>query len=148
MQEFYQNNAAGFHVVEPKAIWKLYTETAYQMDSYYRHFHYAFGCTLKDSNNVLEDKLKKAVVYVEALYKNWYLAELTNCWTNAISDDLAAIGYVSEIDKQHDFYGRNVRPLGRKNTRAFVIISDALRYEVASELCAALTRITKGNAKL
>lgn len=148
MQEFYQNNAAGFHIVEPKAIWKLYTETAYQMDSYYRHFHYAFGCTLKDSNTVLEDKLKKAVTYVEALYKNWYLAELTNCWTNAISDNLAAIGYVSEIDKQHDFYGRNVRPLGRKNTRAFVIISDALRYEVAAELCSTLTRTTKGNAKL
>ena len=30
MQNFYQENAAGFHIVEPKAIWKLYTEKAYE----------------------------------------------------------------------------------------------------------------------
>ena len=53
MQEFYQNNAAGFHIVEPKAIWKLYTENTFEMDSFYRHFHYAFGCSLKDSNPLL-----------------------------------------------------------------------------------------------
>ena len=54
MQNFYQENAAGFHIVEPKAIWKLYTEKAYEMDSFYRHFHYAFGCTLKNSNVLLK----------------------------------------------------------------------------------------------
>ena len=148
MQEFYQNNAGGFHIVEPKAVWKLYTENAYEMDSFYRHFHYAFGCTLKDSNPLLEDKLKHATEYVEGLYQNWYLKELTGCWTNAISDNLASLGYVSEIAKQRDFYSRYIRPLAGKNTRAFVIISDALRYEVAAELCDTLIRTTKGTAKL
>lgn len=148
MQEFYQNNAAGFHIVEPKAVWKLYTEKAYEMDSFYRHFHYAFGCTLKDSNPLLEDKLKHAAEYVEGLYQNWYLKELTGCWTNAISDNLALLGYVSEIAKQRDFYSRYVSPLAGKNTRAFVVISDALRYEVAAELCDTLIRSTKGTAKL
>ena len=148
MQEFYQNNAAGFHIVEPRAVWKLYTENAYEMDSFYRHFHYAFGCTLKDSNPLLEDKLKQAAEYVEGLYQNWYLKELTGCWTNAISDNLASLGYVSEIGKQRDFYSRYIRPLVGKNTRAFVIISDALRYEVAAELCDTLIRTTKGTAKL
>ena len=148
MQEFYQNNAAGFHIVEPKAVWKLYTENAYEMDSFYRHFHYAFGCTLKDSNTLLEDKLKHAAEYVEGLYQNWYLKELTGCWTNAISDNLASLGYVSEIGKQRDFYSRYIKPLAGKNTRAFIIISDALRYEVAAELCDTLIRTTKGTAKL
>lgn len=148
MQEFYQDNAAGFHIVEPKAIWKLYTETAYEMDSFYRHFHYAFGNSLKNSNVLLEDKLKHSAEYVEALYQNWYLKELTGCWTNAISDNLSSLGYVSEIGKQHDFYPRYVRPLAGKNSRAFVIISDALRYEVAAELCDTIIRTTKGTAKL
>ena len=148
MQAFYQNNAAGFHIVEPKAVWKLYTENAYEMDSFYRHFHYAFGCTLKDSNTLLEDKLKHAAEYVEGLYQNWYLKELTGCWTNAISDNLASLGYVSEIGKQRDFYSRYIKPLAGKNTRAFIIISDALRYEVAAELCDTLIRTTKGTAKL
>lgn len=148
MQEFYQDNAVGFHIVEPKAIWKLYTETAYEMDSFYRHFHYAFGNSLKNSNVLLEDKLKHSAEYVEALYQNWYLKELTGCWTNAISENLSSLGYVSEIGKQHDFYPRYVRPLAGKNARAFVIVSDALRYEVAAELCDTIIRTTKGTAKL
>lgn len=148
MQEFYQENASGFHIVEPKTIWKFYTEKAYEMDSFYRHFHYAFGCTLKDSNSLLEDKLKHAAEYVEALYQNWYLKELTACWTNAVSESLASLGYISEIGKQRDFYARYVRPLTGKNSRAFVIISDALRYEVAAELCDTLVRTTKGTAKI
>lgn len=148
MQEFYQENAAGFHIVEPKNIWKLYTESAYQMDNYYRHFYDSFGRSLKDSNPVLEDWLKHAAEYVEVLYQNWYLKELTGCWTSAISDDLASLGYVSEVGRQRDFYTRYVRPLSGKNTRAFVIISDALRYEVAAELCDVLVRTTKGTAKL
>lgn len=148
MQEFYQDNAGGFHIVEPEAIWKLYTEKAYEMDSFYRHFHYAFGCSLKDSSTRLEDKLKHAADYVEALYQNWYLKELTGCWTNAISDNLAALGYISEIGKQRNFYSHYIRPLAGKNSRAFVVISDALRYEVAAELRDTIIRTTKGTAKL
>lgn len=148
MQEFYQDNAAGFHIVEPKNIWKLYADKAYEMDNFYRHFHYAFGCSLKDSNPLLEDKLKHAAEYVEAVYQNWFLKELTDCWTNAISDNLASLGYVSEIGKQRDFYSHYIKSLAGKNSRAFVIISDALRYEVASELCDTIVRTTKGTAKL
>lgn len=116
--------------------------------SLYRHFHYAFGNSLKNSNALLEDKLKHAADYVEALYQNWYLGELTGCRTNAIAECLSNIGYVSEIAKQHDFYPRYVRPLVGKNARAFVIISDALRYEAAAELCDTIVRTTKGTAKL
>lgn len=148
MQEFYQENTAGFHMVEPAAIWKCYTEKAYEMDSFYRHFHCAFGCVLRDSNPLLEDKLKHAADYVEALYQNWYLREMNGCWINAAADDLAALGYVSEVSKQRDFYAHYVRPLAGKNTRAFIILSDALRYEVAAELCDTILRTTKGTAKL
>lgn len=148
MQNFYQEHAGGFHIVEPKEIWKLYTQQGYQMDSDYRQFHLHFGNTLKDSNAVLEDKLKHAAEYVESLYKNWFLAGLTSCWTIAVSDDLASLGYVSEIRRQRDFYAHYVRPLAGKTTRAFVIISDALRYEVAAELSETLVRSTKGTAKL
>lgn len=148
MQNFYQEYVGGFHIVEPKAIWNLYTQQGYQMDRDYRQFHLHFGNTLKDSNAALEDKLKQAAEYVESLYNNWFLGELTSCWTNAVSDDLASLGYVSEIRRQRDFYAHYIRPLASKSTRAFVIISDALRYEVAAELSETLVRSTKGTAKL
>lgn len=148
MQEFYQGVADSFHIVEPKAVWKLYTEEAYEMDSFYRHFHLAFANSLKNSNAVLEDKLKHATDYVEGLYKNKFLRELTDCWSNAISDDLATLGHVSEIEKQHDFYSHYISPFREKSSRTFVIISDALRYEVAAELCDYIVKNTKGTAKL
>lgn len=148
MQTFYQEHGGGFHIVEPKKIWKLYTSDFYRMDAYYRHFHYAFGNSLKNANDILEDGLKHSTEFVEALYQNWFLRELTACWTNAAADDLATLGYISEIEKQRDFYKRYVAPASSKNTRAFVIISDALRYEVASELSERIVRNTKGTAEL
>ncbi len=147
MQAFYQENAGGFHIVEPKNIWKLYAGKAYEMDSLYRHFHLAFGRSLGDSNPLLEDSLKHAAGYVEGLYQNWFLKGLSDCWTNAVADNLTKIGYVSEIAKQRDFFRRYVKPAA-SGSRVFVIISDALRYEVAMELCENITRTTRGSAKV
>ncbi len=147
MQKFYQANAGGFHIVEPEEIWKFYTEQACRMDSFYRNFHFAFGNTLKKRNPVLEDSLKQAADYVERLYRNWFLDKLTECWTNAVSDDLTQKGCVSKIARQCDFYLSYIkRNAGR--TRAFVIISDALRYEVAVELCEEINKTRRGSAKL
>ena len=89
MQTFYQEHGGGFHIVEPKKIWKLYTSDLYRMDAYYRRFHHAFGNSLKNTNDVLEDGLKHSTEFVETLYQNWFLRELTACWTNASAGDLA-----------------------------------------------------------
>jgi uncharacterized protein (TIGR02687 family) len=148
MQEFYLEHIDGFHFVEPTKIWKLYTTKAYQMDSYYRQFHYFFGNTLRDSNALLEDPLKKCSDVVEGLYREWFLRELTMNWTNAIAGDLDTLGYVSEINKQRDFYRRYLSPNVSKGNRVFVVISDALRFEVAAELSEVLSHTTKGKATL
>ena len=147
MQIFRQEHSGGFHIVEPKAVWELYTSDLYRMDSYYRRFHHAFGNSLKNTNDVLEDSLKRAAEYVEALYQNWFLHEVTACWTNAAADDLASLGYVSEIRRQREFYRHYAAP-NSKNARTFVVISDALRYEVAAELTERLVRTTKGTAEI
>lgn len=148
MQEFYLAHIEGFHVVEPVRVWKLYTKDAYQMDSYYRHFHYAFGNTLKSPNFRLEDPLKKCSDVVEGLYREWFLKQLTSTWTKAVADDLDLLGYISEVDEQRHFYNRYVAPNVSKGTRVFVVISDALRYEVAAELSEALSHNTKGKTTL
>ena len=46
------------------------------------------------------------------------------------------------------FYQHNVNSLLSSGGRVFVVVSDALRYEVASELTEALVRETKGKASL
>lgn len=147
MQQHYQANAAGYHIVEPAKVWRLYTESAYEMDSHYRHFLVAFGQALK-AGGALEDQLKQAAEYAEGLYQNGFLVPLGECWTNAAASDLVSLGYVSEVARQQDFYARYVQPLVKKNTRAFVIVSDALRYEVAAELATQLSRTTHGAVNL
>lgn len=148
MQEFYLEHIDGFHIVEPAKIWKLYTTDAYEMDGHYRHFHFSFGNTLKSPNPLLEDALKKCSDVVEGLYREWFLKQLTLTWTKAIAGDLNSLGYVSEINEQRRFYNRYVSPNMSKSNRVFVVISDALRYEVAAELSEALNHNTKGKATL
>lgn len=148
MQEFYLAHIEGFQIVEPAKVWKLYTCDAYEMDSHYRHFHFRFGNTLKAPNNLLEDALKRCSDVVEGLYREWYLTQLTDTWTKAIASDLITLGYVSEINKQRDFYRRYVSVNASKGNRVFVVISDALRYEVAAELAETLSHVTKGKATL
>ena len=148
MQEFYLSHIDGFHIVEPAKVWKLYTTEAYEMDSHYRHFHFRFGNTLKSPNPLLEDALKKCSDVVEGLYREWFLKQLTLTWTKAIASDLELLGYVSEIHEQRGFYNRYVSPNVSKGNRVFVVISDALRYEVAAELSETLSHATKGKATL
>jgi len=148
IQDFYLAHIEGFHVVEPVKVWKLYTTDAYQMDSHYRHFHYEFGNTLKMPNALLEDALKKCSDVVEGLYREWFLRGLTSNWTKAIADDLNTLGYVSGINEQRYFYNRYVSSNVNKGTRVFVVISDALRYEVAAELSEYLSHNTRGQAML
>ena len=148
MQEFYLSHIDGFHIVEPVKVWKLYTTDAYEMDSHYRHFHFCFGNTLKSPNALLEDDLKKCSDVVEGLYREWFLKQLTFAWTKAIASDLESLGYVSEINEQRKFYNRYVSPNVSKGNRVFVVISDALRYEVAAELSETLSHATKGKASL
>jgi uncharacterized protein (TIGR02687 family) len=148
MQEFYLAHADGFHIVEPAKIWKLYLTDVYRMDSHYRHFHRRFGNTLQAPNALLEDALKKCSDVVEGLYREWFLKQLALAWTNAIAGDLDTLGYVSEIREQRRFYSSYVGSSVSKGNRVFVVISDALRYEVAAELAETLSRATKGKANL
>ena len=111
-------------------------------------FQSNFGHTLKNPTSLLEDSLKKCCDVVENLYREWFLKQLTPAWTKAIACDLASLGYISEITEQRRFYNRFVYPNDRKGNRVFVVISDALRYEVAAELTETLGHVTKGKATL
>ena len=148
MQQFYQANIGGFHIAEYTKLWKEYTGNYCKMDHFYRQFHAAFGKSLKESSTVLEDLYKNVADYVEKLYKNWYLSTLGNQWTTLVRDELSQSSRLLGITNQEDFYRAYVKPIVSAGSRAFVIISDALRYEVAVELTSKLLRETKGAAQI
>lgn len=145
MQKFYLDHSAGFHTVEPHKVWKEYTTDYYRMDTCYRMFHVAFGKSLNSSNPLLDDLFKHVADNVEGLYANWYLDNLGSDWTNAAADNLREYGKILEVPQQTDFYRNKVQ---NADTRVFVIISDAMRYEVAATLSEELLRETQAEVKL
>lgn len=148
MQQFYQSNIGGFHIAEYEKLWKEYCGNYCKMDHFYRQFHAAFGRSLKESSTVLEDLYKNVADYVEKLYKNWFLATLGSQWTALVGEELGQSSRLTNIPNQADFYKIYVRPLVAGGSRVFVIVSDALRYEVGVELTGGLLKETKGTAKI
>lgn len=128
----YKTIEAAFKLIEvlelPKAgenIVDKYVKRLHLIDRYYRKFYYYFD-KLDNNSSFLE--LRQLI---ENLYTNAYLSKLSIVW----GDRLESYNEVSEIPhaKQYDFYRMFVAPAVKKK-RTVVIISDALRYECASEL--------------
>lgn len=148
MQKFTGDHIAGFHIAEHSKLFKAYCDEYYKMDTYYRHFHTAFGKSLKESSTVLEDLYKNVAEYAEKLYTNRYLNTLGSQWSKLTCDEFVKDSELVDIPQQSRFYSNEVSPLLQNNGRVYVVISDALRYEVAAELCEQLVSETKGTAKI
>lgn len=148
MQQFYQEHMAGFHIAQHAHLLKEYCSDFYKMDYFYRLFHADFMKSMKESYIILDDLYKNVANYAEHLYKNWYLSALSKQWSRLVGEELASNAALPNIPQQTDFYERFVKPLIANASRAFVIISDALRYEVGVDLAGQLMRETKGTVKI
>jgi len=145
MNEFYKDNAAGFHIVGAKKIWDAYTEEYYKMDTYYREFHMSYENSKKTYGGNLQDLFTTVCEKVERLYTNWYLDGLGHNWSQEVASDLEKQGYIDGIDRQENFYDRKIK---NADNKVYVIISDALRYEVAVSLSEEISRDMQGKVKL
>ncbi|MFV0503480.1 MAG: BREX-1 system phosphatase PglZ type A [Lachnospirales bacterium] len=148
MQEFYLKNIGGYHIVEPEKVLKFYRTSGYKMDTYYRKFYLAYSNALNSDSDQLKSILQESTVFVNKLYKNIYLSDINKCWLTSIEHDLNNLGYISEIPKQRSFYSKYLRSNDVKNSKIFVIISDALRYEVAVQLKDQLNIKTNGKINI
>ena len=145
MQQFFHDHATGFHLAQARQIWKAYTTDYYKMDTYYRQFHLCFDRSLTVSNEVLDDLFKQVVEKVEGLYNNWFLSNLGSNWSDVCADELAQYGRILEVNQQERFYNSKI---AASDNRIFVIVSDALRYEVAASLTEQLRRETQSKVSL
>ncbi len=145
MQAFFKEHSAGFHTVEPAKVWKEYTTEYYLMDTWYRMFHRSYSESLKNYHEELSDLFTHVMEKVEGLYVTWFLGQLGNNWSDACADNLREYGRVLEVPQQADFYQQQVTSSA---SRSYVIISDALRYEVAASLAEQLQRETQARVEL
>lgn len=145
MQAFYKDHSTGFHTVEPAKVWREYTSEYYVMDTWYRLFHKCYSESLKKYHEELTDPFTRVMEKVEGLYTNWFLGELGNNWSDACADELREYGHVLDVPQQTEFY---LKKVASSDSRVYVIISDALRYEVAASLAEQLQRETQAKVDL
>lgn len=148
MQRYRNEHPGGIDALSAERIWGLYTVELHRIDSWYRQMHLALGRALISAPYGLDEDFRTCSEQIENLYKNWFLAGVARRWEDAAEDGLSRNGYVDSIPRQIDFFMSSVEPAVRAGKRACVIISDALRYEVAVELAETLERSTKGSCEL
>lgn len=142
MFQFKKQFPYGLPQGEAKRLYDSYINDFYIMDTYYRKFYVAFDAA--ESSELLF-KLKETVEY---LYTNWFIAELNMHWSQAINGSVAENWSLPSVFSQRNFYPTFIHPHVEKNERAFVIISDALRYEIGYELHEILNREITGECEL
>lgn len=145
MQDFFKEHTTGFHSAQAVKVWKEYTTEYYKMDTFYRLFHKSYGKSLKTYHAKLHDLFSHVMEKAEGLYKNWFLGQLGENWSKVCAEEMECYGKILEVPQQEEFYKSKVK---NADNRVFVIISDALRYEVAADLADQLRRETKSQVDL
>lgn len=148
---FRRAHAGGFHEVSAAAAWKAYREDWCDADAAYRAFCTAFdlcGLSAEDVPDSLRDGLDALAERVEGVYANWFLPQVNACWVNCCEDAWIKEGKAAGVPYQRSFYGDYVAKNSDGAKRTLVIVSDALRYEVAREIAGRMERESKGIVEL
>jgi uncharacterized protein (TIGR02687 family) len=119
-----------------------YTSDWYKIDTGYRKAVYAFA-KAEFTGNIHVDLYKNTKDNLETAYLN-FIGKTNREWLKCLSErnfDFAALN----VPLQYNFYQTEIAPLEQK---VAVIISDALRYEVAAELLKQIYKESKSEAHL
>lgn len=147
MRAFHDGHRDGFSggAVE---LWDAYRGDAFRMDQLYRKLRAAASPCLVSAPWSLDDALRDALAWAERLYKGWYLRELGQAWDDAVEADYRERGFVAGIERATEFYALRAHGLRGRSACATVIVSDALRYEIAEELKDRLEGEGRGTVEL
>lgn len=136
----------GFRFDSPQALVSAYETDLYRFDQLYRRF----SSNCKGPERQGWDLLKSLAVEVERLYDQGFLWPLGQEWDRLLEGGFLDHWSLSETRAQRDFFANTIKPYldGSERRRAFVIISDAFRYEAAQELMETLNGRYRMNAEL
>lgn len=141
LKEEYPN---GFIAFDPKSFVDLYTKELYRFDEGYRHYYQFLAA------DDVAGTLTPLSAKVEELYTGWFLPTLASAWSPFVENSLLSSWEIPGITNQREFYSKIVRPLLNTNPkpRVAVIISDALRFEVARELTSQINKRDNTQAEI
>lgn len=128
--------ASGLSYPDAGSMYSAYTGELFRFDQLYRLFH-----ELADLVELKGwDVLKEVHSVVEACYSSWFIDQLAITWSNLIDrpdkNGLLKNWTIKDISNQQNFFARYIEPILKSSpqSKAFVVISDAFRYEAGEEL--------------
>lgn len=124
---------SGFNYKDAKEFFDAYVGELYRFDQLYRHFCDAADIAEGEGWDILKALREK----IEDAYGNWYLGTLAVRWGEVLErGGLLDDWELPDVDRQQHFFRRNLQSRLDKadDRRAYVVISDALRYEAGCEL--------------
>lgn len=125
----------GFDFSSAKSLYKAYETELWQFDHAYRIFSEnsiaisKYGADILKGSGLVDD--------IESIYVEWYLHDLAVAWGRCVDDEnLLENWQLPSVNNQYQFFNEEVKGTMAKSQlkRVFVIISDALRYEVAHDI--------------
>lgn len=126
-------HAAGFSFADAASAFSQYRQDLFRFDQLYRHFH-AAADTVEPTGWAVLHELRQSI---ESLYSGWYIPQLSIAWAKVVegTEGLLSQWQLPNVVSQQAFFDRKVMPLYDGSVkRVYVVISDALRFEVAQEL--------------
>ena len=119
---------------------KRYASSWYEIDQHYRKF--VFFVRKSGQTSIFENLLET----IENQYSTNFLLTLNDAWQDQVSEltEWKIEGY----PRQTDFYINHVADFRRRDQKVAVIISDALRYEVAEECLREIKKQDRFEAEL
>nr|WP_315136208.1 BREX-1 system phosphatase PglZ type A [uncultured Limnohabitans sp.] len=127
------SHAGGFSFTDASIAFSSYRDELFQFDQLYRHFHTAADAVEPTGWAVLHE-LRGTI---ESLYSGWFIPQLSSAWAKVIEGPTGLLSSWSlpGVTAQQNFFKQKIEPLFEGSVkRVFVVISDALRFEVAHEL--------------
>ena len=126
----------------PRALLTAYQTELFRFDQRYR----TFCARARPATAQGWDLLKTLASQVERVYDQGFLKPLGRCWSRLLDEGFLDVWALEELPPQQHFYDQQVRPwlAGSDRRRAYVIISDALRYAAADSL----TQVLQGTNRL
>lgn len=112
------------------SLYNMYVKELYKIDLLYRK---AIEAIQQVSAQGI-DVLKKLQGFVEDFYTNKYIETLAIKLNRTVNFAMSDGWKVKEAYNQYEFFNRYVKSTVEKGDKVFVIISDGLRYEVATEI--------------
>ncbi|MFQ5568245.1 MAG: BREX-1 system phosphatase PglZ type A [Rhodothermales bacterium] len=130
----------------PADLFAAYQKDLYRFDQRYRRFCIKAMPALGQGWDLLKTLTEK----VERVYDQGFLQPLGIAWSRLLDEGFLGTWVLQALPSQQYFYNNTIHPhlAESQRKRAFVIISDAFRYEAARELTEALNGQYRMNADL